>query len=157
MIHSGEGEEIAGRYLHDVQSRMGSRTCLTGAMAWLFLMSVTESREAVANTADCQPVTLYHLSCMATLARGSHAVFRYKNYLFGRDLKCCPRGLTFHHNRIPARGVCDGVDVSDINHPRKVAEYAVPEAARTTCGSRTTFFTWDITLGAGACWMFRGD
>jgi hypothetical protein len=31
------------------------------------------------------------------------------------------------HNRIPVRGICHVLDISDINHPRKVAEYPVPE------------------------------
>jgi hypothetical protein len=31
------------------------------------------------------------------------------------------------HRRIPVRGICHVLDISDINHPRKVAEYPVPE------------------------------
>jgi len=59
---------------------------------------------------------------------GTHAVFRYKKYLFVGD-EVFPQGFDIYsHERIPARGVLHVVDVSDIYHPRKVAEYAVPEA-----------------------------
>ena len=31
------------------------------------------------------------------------------------------------HRRIPVRGICHVLDISDIDHPKKVAEYPVPE------------------------------
>jgi hypothetical protein len=59
---------------------------------------------------------------------GAHAVFRYKNYLFVGD-EVFPEIFDISSKeRIPVRGVVHVVDVSDINHPRKVAEYGVPEA-----------------------------
>jgi hypothetical protein len=59
---------------------------------------------------------------------GAHSVFRYKNYLFVGDEVFPERFDVRSKDRIPVQGVVHVVDVSDITRPRKVAEYAVPEA-----------------------------
>jgi hypothetical protein len=62
---------------------------------------------------------------------GTHTVFRYKDYLFVGD-EVFPKdwGLnaSYEKGRVPTRGILHVVDVSDIEHPREVAWYAVPEA-----------------------------
>jgi hypothetical protein len=58
---------------------------------------------------------------------GAHSVFRYKNYVFLGD-EVFPMQFDLSEKaRIPTKGVVHVVDVSDILHPRKVAEYDVPE------------------------------
>ena len=59
---------------------------------------------------------------------GTHSVFRYKNYVFVGDEVFPPIFDIHDRKRIPVRGVVHVVDVADINNPRKVAEYPVPEA-----------------------------
>jgi len=58
---------------------------------------------------------------------GTHSVFRYKNYLFVGD-EVFPAVFNVNEKgRTPVRGVCHVMDVSDIQHPREVARYEVPE------------------------------
>jgi hypothetical protein len=58
---------------------------------------------------------------------GTHSAFRYKNYLFLGD-EVFPGNFSIDgKERIPVRGICHVMDVSDIEHPREVATYEVPE------------------------------
>ena len=60
---------------------------------------------------------------------GTHSVYRYKNYVFIGD-EVFPAIFDIKSpKRFPIRGIVHVVDVSDINNPRKVAEYPVPEGA----------------------------
>ncbi len=59
---------------------------------------------------------------------GTHEVFRYKNYVFAGDEVFPPTFDISARTRIAPRGIVHVVDVADIEHPRKVAEYPVPEA-----------------------------
>jgi hypothetical protein len=130
MIHSGQGVEIAGRYLHDVQVKDG----LAYLAYWRDGVVILDVGNGIKGGSPEHPQFVsqlrfnhFELYGNGWLA-GTHAVFRYKNYLFVGD-EVLPQGFDiFSRNRIPARGVVHVVDVSDINHPRKVAEYAVPEA-----------------------------
>ena len=58
---------------------------------------------------------------------GAHAVFRYKNYVFVGDEVFPATFDILGRNRIPVQGIVHVVDVSDLAHPRAVANYAVPE------------------------------
>jgi plastocyanin len=58
---------------------------------------------------------------------GTHSVFRYKNYLFVGDEVFPAVFAVDAKGRTPVRGVCHVMDVSDIEHPREVARYEVPE------------------------------
>jgi hypothetical protein len=125
-----EGEEIHGRYLHDLQVKDG----LAYLAYWrdgLIILDVgngikggtPEKPQFVSR----QPFNHYELYGNGWLA-GAHAVFRYKNYVFVGD-EVFPPIFDIHNKaRIPVRGIVHVVDVSDIEHPRKVAEYPVPEA-----------------------------
>jgi hypothetical protein len=58
---------------------------------------------------------------------GTHSTFRYNNYLFVGD-EVFPATFDIDSKeRIPVRGVCHVMDISDIEHPREVAIYEVPE------------------------------
>jgi hypothetical protein len=59
---------------------------------------------------------------------GTHEVFRYKNYVFVGDEVFPPTFDIEGRTRLAPRGIVHVVDVSDIEAPRKVAEYPVPEA-----------------------------
>ncbi|MEP6743175.1 MAG: Ig-like domain-containing protein [bacterium] len=130
MIHSGAGEEIAGRYLHDVQVKDG----LAYLAYWRDGVVILDVGNGIKEGSPEHPQFVsqlrfnhFELYGNGWLA-GTHAVFRYKNYLFVGDEVFPQQFDIYSHNRIPVRGVMHVVDVSDINHPRKVAEYAVPEA-----------------------------
>ncbi|MFN2433688.1 MAG: Ig-like domain-containing protein [Gemmatimonadota bacterium] len=59
---------------------------------------------------------------------GTHTVFRHEDHVFVGD-EVFPGQFNIQQPaRIPPRGILHVVDVSDIENPRKVAEYAVPEA-----------------------------
>jgi hypothetical protein len=55
-------------------------------------------------------------------------VFRYRNYVFLGDEVFPGQFNIMSRDRIPVQGILHVVDVSDIEHPREVADYAVPEA-----------------------------
>jgi hypothetical protein len=58
---------------------------------------------------------------------GAHAIFRYKNYVFVGD-EVFPGMFDIQSKkRIPVRGIVHVIDVSDIYHPKEVANYSVPE------------------------------
>ncbi len=130
MIHSGAGEEIAGRYLHDVQVKDG----LAYLAYWRDGVVILDVGNGIKSGSPEHPqfvsqLRFNHFELYGNgWVAGTHAVFRYKKYLFVGD-EVLPQNFDIYsRNRIPARGVMHVVDVSDINHPRKVAEYAVPEA-----------------------------
>src|SRR5262249_1319659 len=58
---------------------------------------------------------------------GAHSVFRYKNYVFLGDEVFPAEFDLSDKTRIPTKGMVHVVDVSDIFHPKKMAEYEVPE------------------------------
>ena len=129
-IRSAQGEEIAGRYLHDVQVKDG----LAYLAYWRDGVVILDVGNGMKGGSPEHPqfvsqLRFNHFELYGNgWVAGTHAVFRYKNYLFVGD-EVLPQGFDIYsRNRPIARGVMHVVDVSDINHPRKVAEYAVPEA-----------------------------
>ena len=123
------GQAAAGRTLHDVQVKDG----LAHLAYWrhgLIILDVGNGikggspenpkfvSQLVYNVADYYP---------PDMIAGTHAVFRYKNYVFlGDEVFPAVFNLT-SRARIHALGRVHVVDVSDIEHPRKVAEYNVPD------------------------------
>jgi hypothetical protein len=58
---------------------------------------------------------------------GTHTVFRFRNYLIAGD-EVFPQFFDIdNRDRIKTLGRLHILDVTDIEHPRKVAEYHVPE------------------------------
>lgn len=119
-----------GRYVHDVQVKDG----LAYLAYWRDGIVILDVGNGIKNGSPEKPQLVsqlrfnYHELYGSGWLAGAHAVFRYKNYLFVGD-EVFPEIFDISsRERIPVRGVMHVVDVSDIMHPRKVAEYGVPEA-----------------------------
>lgn len=129
-VRTGEGEEIGGRYLHDVYVKDG----LAYLAYWRDGLIILDVGKGIKGGSPEKPQLVsqlrfnyYELYGNGWLA-GAHAVFRYKNYVFVGD-EVFPAIFNIQSkNRIPVRGIVHVIDVSDINNPRQVAEYSVPEA-----------------------------
>ncbi|HZN06344.1 MAG TPA: Ig-like domain-containing protein [Pyrinomonadaceae bacterium] len=131
MIRTKEGENIAGRYIHDLQVKDG----LAYLAYWhdgLVILDVgaglkggSPERPQLVSQLRFNHNELYGNGWLA----GTHSVYRYKNYVFIGD-EVFPSLFDIKSpRRFPVRGIVHVVDVSDINNPRKVAEYPVPEGA----------------------------
>lgn len=129
-IRGIEGETIGGRYLHDLQVRDG----LAYLAYWRDGLVVLDVGNGIKGGSPEKPIFVsqlrfnhHELYGNGWLA-GTHSVFRYKNYVFVGDEVFPPVFDIQARERVPVRGIVHVVDVSDINNPRKVAEYPVPEA-----------------------------
>jgi uncharacterized protein YjdB len=130
-ITTREGErEVVGRYLHDLQVKDG----LAYLAYWRDGLVILDVGNGVKGGSPEHPQLVsqlrfnhHELYGNGWLA-GTHSVFRYKNYVFVGDEVFPPIFDILDRKRIPVRGIVHVVDVSDINNPRKVAEYPVPEA-----------------------------
>ncbi|MFY9608864.1 MAG: hypothetical protein WAU45_09655, partial [Blastocatellia bacterium] len=129
-ITSPEGDEsTAGRYLHDVQVKDG----LAYLAYWRDGLVILDVGSGIKGGSPEKPQLVtqlrmnYHELYGDGWLAGAHAVFRYKNYVFVGD-EVFPAIFDIRSkDRIPVRGIVHVVDVSDINNPRKVADYTVPE------------------------------
>lgn len=119
----------AGRYLHDVQIKDG----LAYLAYWRDGLVILDVGAGIKGGKPEKPVLVSQLRFNHNelygdgWLAGTHEVYRYKNYVFVGDEVFPGEFNIYDKARIPARGVLHVVDVSDINNPRKVAEYAVPE------------------------------
>ena len=125
----GGVELTGGRYLHDVQVKDG----LAYLAYWRDGLVILDVGSGIKGGSPEKPQFVsqlrlnYHELYGDGWLAGAHAVFRYKNYVFIGD-EVFPGIFDIQSkNRIPVRGIVHVVDVTDINHPRKVAEYPVPE------------------------------
>jgi uncharacterized protein YjdB len=129
MIRTKDGEQIAGRYVHDVYVKDG----LAYLAYWhdgLVILDVgaglkggSPERPQLVSQFRFNHNELYGNGWLA----GTHSVYRYRNYVFVGD-EVFPALFDIRATkRIPVRGIFHVIDVSDINNPRKVAEYNVPE------------------------------
>lgn len=130
QIVAASGEvEMGGRYLHDVQVVDG----LAYLAYWRDGLVILDVGKGIKGGSPEKPQfvsqfrfnhnELYGDGWLA----GSHAVFRYKNYVFVGD-EVFPDFFDISQPlRFPVRGIAHVIDVSDIFNPRKVAEYEVPE------------------------------
>ncbi len=126
----GGGFTMAGRYLHDVQVVDG----LAYLAYWRDGAVILDVGNGIKGGTPEHPqlVSNYRFNYDELYGSGwlagTHAVYRYKNYLFIGD-EVFPASFSLaSHNRIPVRGIAHILDVSDIEHPREVATYSVPEA-----------------------------
>lgn len=128
-IRTKEGDQIGGRYLHDLYVKDG----LAYLAYWhdgLVILDVgaglkggSPERPQLVSQLRFNHNELYGNGWLA----GTHSVFRYRNYVFlGDEVFPAIYDIKSPY-RFPVRGICHVIDVSDINHPRKVAEYPVPE------------------------------
>ena len=129
-VNGPEGEFSAGRYLHDVYAKDG----LLYMGYWRDGLVILDIGNGLKGGSPTSPkfvsqlrfnyLDLYGPGWLA----GAHAVFRSKNYVYVGDEVFPERFDITSRDRIPVQGIVHVVDVSDIEHPKRVAEYAVPEA-----------------------------
>jgi hypothetical protein len=129
-IRSPEGDTIGGRYLHDLQVKDG----LAYLAYWRDGLVILDVGNGIKGGSPEKPQLVsqlrfnhHELYGNGWLA-GTHSVFRYKNYVFVGDEVFPPIFDIQAKQRLPVRGIAHVVDVTDINNPRKVAEYPVPES-----------------------------
>jgi hypothetical protein len=126
----GGGITLAGRYLHDDQVIDG----LAYLAYWRDGVVILDVGNGIKGGSPEHPQfvsqcrfnydELYGSGWLA----GAHAVYRYKNYLFVGDEVFPAHFELASRERIPVRGIAHVLDVSDIQYPREVATYSVPEA-----------------------------
>jgi hypothetical protein len=128
-IRTKEGEEVVGRYLHDLYVKDG----LAYLAYWHDGLVILDVGAGIKGGSPEHPqlVSQFRFNHNELYGNGwlagTHSVFRDRNYLFIGD-EVLPSFFDISsHKRIPVRGICHVIDISDINNPRKVAEYPVPE------------------------------
>jgi hypothetical protein len=126
----GGGFTLAGRYLHDLQVVDG----LAYLAYWRDGVIILDVGRGIKGGSPEHPqlVSSYRFNYDELYGSGwlagSHAIFRYKNYLFVGD-EVFPESFSLSsRDRIPVRGIAHILDISDIHNPREVATYSVPEA-----------------------------
>jgi hypothetical protein len=125
-----DGEvSTGGRYLHDIQVKDG----LAYLAYWRDGLVILDVGNGIKGGSPEKPQLVsqyrmnYHELYGDGWLAGAHAVFRYKNYVFVGD-EVFPGIFDIQaKKRIPVRGIVHVVDVSDIYHPKEVADYSVPE------------------------------
>jgi hypothetical protein len=129
LVRTKDGDTTAGRYLHDLYVKDG----LAYLAYWhdgVVILDVgaglkggSPERPQLVSQFRFNHNELYGNGWLA----GTHSVYRYRNYLFVGD-EVFPAFFNISSpERIPVRGTTHVLDISDIYHPRKVAEYPVPE------------------------------
>src|SRR5690349_20499940 len=128
-IQTKEGEHIVGRYLHDLQVKDG----LAYLAYWHDGLVILDVGAGIKGGSPENPklVSQFRFNHNELYGNGwlagTHSVYRYRNYVFIGD-EVFPTIFDIRSpKRVPVRGVVHVMDVSDINNPRKVAEYPVPE------------------------------
>jgi len=128
-INTKEGSMTSGRYLHDLQVKDG----LAYLAYWRDGLIILDVGNGMSGGSPENPKLVsqyrfnhYELYGDGWLA-GTHSVFRYKNYLFVGDEVFPAMFELDNRDRVPVRAICHVMDVSDIKHPREVAQYEVPE------------------------------
>jgi len=128
-INTKHGSITSGRYLHDLQVKDG----LAYLAYWRDGLIIIDVGNGMAGGSPENPklVSQYHFNHYELYGdgwlAGAHSVFRYKNYLFVGD-EVFPAIFDIDdRDRVPVRAICHVMDVSDIKHPREVAQYEVPE------------------------------
>jgi hypothetical protein len=124
------GPMSAGRYLHDLQVVDG----LAYLAYWRDGLVILDVGNGIKHGSPEHPQLVSQLRINHNelygdgWLAGTHTVFRYKNYVYIGD-EVYPAEFDLEaHLRIPVRGIVQVVDVRDIEHPRIVAHYSVPEA-----------------------------
>lgn len=128
-IVTKEGEQTGGRYLHDVYVKDG----LAYLAYWHDGLVILDVGAGIKGGSPEKPQLVSQLRFNHNelygngWLAGTHSVYRYRNYVFVGD-EVFPALFDIKSpRRFPVRGIVHVVDVSDLNQPRKVAEYPVPE------------------------------
>jgi hypothetical protein len=128
-FNTKHGTVTSGRYLHDLQVKDG----LAYLAYWRDGLIILDVGNGMAGGSPENPklVSQYHFNHYELYGdgwlAGTHSVFRYKNYLFVGDEVFPAIFELDDRDRIPVRAICHVMDISDIKHPREVAQYEVPE------------------------------
>ena len=123
------GQQTGGRYLHDVQVKDG----LLYAGYWRDGLVILDVGNGIKGGSPTAPKLVsqirfnYHELYGPGWLAGAHAVFRYKNYVFVGDEVFPAQFNLAARDVIPVKGIVHIVDVSDIERPKKVGVYDVPE------------------------------
>lgn len=127
---SPSSQNMSGRYLHDVQVVDG----LAYLAYWRDGLVILDVGKGIKGGRPESPKLVsqlrfnYHELYGDGWTAGAHAVFRHKNYVFVGD-EVFPIQMDIKsRDRFPVRGIVHVIDVSDLERPRKVAEYGIPEA-----------------------------
>ncbi len=128
-LNTEMGSMSSGRYLHDLQVKDG----IAYLAYWRDGLVILDVGNGMAGGSPENPKLIsqyrfnhYELYGDGWLA-GTHSVFRYKNYLFVGD-EVFPAIFSLEdRDRIPVRAICHVMDLSDIKHPKEVAQYEAPE------------------------------
>jgi len=129
IVFPGGGPFTAGRYLHDVQVKDG----LAYLAYWKDGLVILDVGAGIKGGSPENPQLVsqlpfdHHELYGPGWISGTHAVFRHGDYVFVGDEVFPPIFDIYGKGRIPTRGMVHVVDVSDIEHPRRVAWYEVPE------------------------------
>ena len=124
-VKTEDGEEVHGRYLHDLQIKDG----LAYLAYWRDGLVILDVGQGIKGGSPEHPQLVSQLRFNHNelygngWLAGTHSVFRYKNYVSSWAMKYSRQFDIQSKDRIPVRGILHVVDVSDIAHPRKVAEY----------------------------------
>ncbi len=128
-ITTKEGDHIAGRYIHDLQVKDG----LAYLAYWHDGLIVLDVGAGLKGGSPENPKFVsqlrfnHHELYGDGWLAGTHSVYRYGKYVFIGD-EVFPGLFDIKSpKRVFVRGIVHVIDVSDINNPRKVAEYPVPE------------------------------
>jgi plastocyanin len=146
ILNTPFGSLASGRYLHDLYVIDG----LAYLAYWRDGLVILDVGNGIKGGSPEHPQLVsqykynhYELYGDGWLA-GTHSAFRYKNYVFIGD-EVLPGFFEINSKgRIVARGIGQVIDVSDIEHPRSVAWYEVPE------GGVHNFWAYDDMLFIGA-------
>jgi len=128
-METKHGTVTSGRYLHDLQVKDG----LAYLAYWRDGLIILDVGNGMAGGSPENPklVSQYHFNHYELYGdgwlAGTHSVFRYKNYLFVGDEVFPAIFEIDDRDRIPVRAICHVMDVSDLKHPKEVAQYEVPE------------------------------
>jgi hypothetical protein len=124
------GPMSAGRYVHDLQVVDG----LAYLAYWRDGLVILDVGNGMKHGSPEHPQLVSQLRINQNelygdgWLAGTHTVFRSKNYVYIGD-EVYPAEFNLESKmRIPVRGIVQVIDVSDIEHPRLVAHYSVPEA-----------------------------
>ncbi len=120
--------QTVGRYLHDIQVKDGL-AYLAYFKDGLVILDVgngmkggTPERPRLVSRYTYNTTDFYPPDMLA----GTHTVFRWKNYVIAGD-EVFPQFFdAYSHDRIKTLGRLHILDVTDIEYPKKVAEYSVP-------------------------------
>jgi hypothetical protein len=130
QVKGPDGEEATGgRYLHDVQVVDG----LLYAGYWRDGLIILDVGKGIRGGSPQKPQFVsqvrfnYHELYGDGWIAGAHAVFRYKDYVFVGDEVFPAQFDLVSRNIIPVKGMVHVVDVSDLERPKEVAVYDVPE------------------------------